>query len=64
MERIKQVLSSHEPPEFPICRHLPPGKDPMRGLTNNSLVMLLTRPAELHLTSGPPCMSNYKIFRF
>jgi isopenicillin-N N-acyltransferase-like protein len=64
VERIKQVLSSHEPPEFPICRHLPPGIDPMRGMTNNSLIMALTRPAELHLTSGPPCMSDYKIFRF
>jgi isopenicillin-N N-acyltransferase-like protein len=64
VERIKQVLSSHEPPEFPICRHLPAGADPMRGMTNNSLIMVLDRPAELHLTSGPPCISAYKTFHF
>jgi isopenicillin-N N-acyltransferase-like protein len=64
LESIKQVLSSHEPPEFPICRHLPADSDPMRGMTNNSLVMVLVRPPELHLTSGPPCMSEYKVFHF
>ena len=62
--RLKQVLSSHTPPEFPICRHLPADPDPMRGMTNNSLIMRLTHPPELHLTSGPPCMSEYKVFRF
>jgi isopenicillin-N N-acyltransferase-like protein len=64
VEHIKQVLSSHEPPEFPICRHLPPGTDPMRSLTNNSLIMVLSRPAQLHLTSGPPCMTEYQTFHF
>ncbi len=64
VENIKQVLSSHEPPEFPICRHLPADPDPMRGMTNNSLVMVLALPPELHLTSGPPCMSEYQVFHF
>ena len=64
VESIKQVLSSHEPPEFPICRHLPDDPDPMRGMTNNSLVMALDSQPELHLTSGPPCMSEYRVFHF
>jgi hypothetical protein len=64
VEEFKQILSSHAPPEFPICRHFQPGLDPMQGMTNNSLIMLLGRPAELHLTSGPPCSSEFVVFRF
>ena len=64
VEAIKQILGSHEPPEFPICRHREPGTDVMRGMTNNSLVMVMGHPPELHLTSGPPCSTEYKVFRF
>jgi len=64
VDEVRQVLCSHEPAEFPICRHLQPGEDPMRGLTNNSLIMVMSHPAELHLTSGPPCMSETRTFRF
>jgi isopenicillin-N N-acyltransferase-like protein len=56
---IQQVLSSHEPPDFPVCRHYQPDADPMTGMTNNSLIMVMTRPPEMHLTSGPPCMSEF-----
>jgi hypothetical protein len=64
VRRIKQVLSSHEPAEFPVCRHPQPGEDIMRGMTNDSLIMVMTDPAELHVTSGPPCSYEYKTFRF
>ena len=64
VESIQRVLSSHEPPEFPVCRHKMEGEDIMRGMTNNSLVMVMSRPAEMHLTSGPPCMSEYRKFSF
>ncbi len=64
VEGIQKVLATHEPAVFPVCRHRLEGEDIMRGMTNNSLVMQMTRPAELHLTSGPPCMSEYKVFRF
>jgi hypothetical protein len=64
VEGIKRVLGTHEPAGFPVCRHRLEGEDIMRGMTNNSLVMQMTRPAELHLTSGPPCMSEYRVFRF
>jgi len=62
--RIKQVLSSHEPAEFPVCRHRQPGADPMLGMTNNSLIMVMSNPAELQVTSGPPCSYEYKTFGF
>ena len=61
---IKKVLSSHEPPEFPVCRHFDPDEDPMRGMTNNSLIMVMSHPPEFLITSGPPCMSEYKTFSF
>lgn len=64
VDGIKQVLSSHEPPEFPVCRHRQPGPDVMRGMTNNSLIMVMSQPPELHLTSGPPCSSEYRVFTF
>jgi len=62
--RLKQVLSSHDSTEFPVCRHHQPDADPMRGMTNDSLIMVMSRPAELHITSGPPCSHEYKTFRF
>jgi hypothetical protein len=62
--RLKQVLSSHDSTEFPVCRHRLPDSDPMRAMTNDSLVMVMSQPAELHVTSGPPCSSEYEIFRF
>jgi isopenicillin-N N-acyltransferase-like protein len=62
--RLKQILSSHESAEFPVCRHPQPGADPMRGMTNDSLIMVMSKPAELHVTSGPPCTYEYKTFRF
>jgi hypothetical protein len=62
--RLKQVLSSHDSAEFPVCRHHQPGANPMRGMTNDSLIMVMSQPAELHVTSGPPCSNEYKIFHF
>jgi len=62
LERIKLVLSSHDSGEFPVCRHRQPGADPMRGMTNNSLIVVMAKPAELHVTSGPPCSYEYKTF--
>ena len=64
VDGIKQVLSSHDPPQFPICRHKQAVLDPMSGMTNNSLVMVMNRPAEMQLASGPPCISEFKTFEF
>jgi isopenicillin-N N-acyltransferase-like protein len=64
VEHIKHVLSSHEQAETPVCRHRQPGADPMLGMTNNSLIMVMSKPAELQVTSGPPCSSEYRSFRF
>jgi hypothetical protein len=61
--RLKQVLSSHDSTEFPVCRHRQPDADPMRGMTNDSLIMVMSQPAQLHVTSGPPCSHEYKTFR-
>jgi isopenicillin-N N-acyltransferase like protein len=64
VDGIKQVLSTHEPPEYPVCRHYSAGMDSMRGMTNNSLIMVMGNPAELHIASGPPCISEFKTFSF
>ena len=62
--RLKQVLSSHDSAEFPVCRHRQPDADSMRGMTNDSLIMVMSQPAVLHVTSGPPCSYEYKTFGF
>ncbi len=64
VEDIQQALASHEPAEFPVCRHRIPDGDPYRSMTNNSLVMRMGQPAQLHLTSGPPCLTEYRLFSF
>jgi isopenicillin-N N-acyltransferase like protein len=61
MEQIKSVLSSHDSPEHPICRH----KTSETGaMTLGTLIMELSPSPTLTLLSGPPCSSAASTYRF
>ncbi|RPI30388.1 MAG: hypothetical protein EHM70_14010 [Chloroflexota bacterium] len=64
IDSVKEILCSHDSSEFPICRHGSPELGPMSGRTNNSIIMMLSASPELHLSSGEPCQSEYRVFRF
>jgi isopenicillin-N N-acyltransferase-like protein len=60
VEDIKQTLSTHG--EHPICNHLDdhnPG-----NVTNYGIVMELSTRPVLHLSSGPPCYTQFWQFKF
>ena len=61
VEQVKAILSSHASAEYPICRHKPEGGGSM---TNNTIIMVLSDPPVMHLTSGPPCQSEFRSFSF
>ena len=58
-EVIRAILSSHE---SPICVHNT--HQPGGACTLASMIMVLSSPPELHLASGPPCLNEYRIFKF
>ena len=55
VEAVRGMLSSHDSSESPICRH---------DATRMSFVVEFTRPPVLHVASGPPCMTEFRSFRF
>jgi isopenicillin-N N-acyltransferase-like protein len=60
VEDIKQTLSTHG--EHPICNHLDdhnPG-----NVTNYGIIMELSARPVLHLSSGPPCYTQFWKFKF
>lgn len=61
VETIKTILSSHDSPEHPICRHkgLEGG-----GMTVAGLIMELSPSPVLHLAPGPPCSTTFKTYTF
>jgi len=61
VERVKSILSSHDSPEYPICRHKRPDNP---GMTNACLIMECSTLPVMHVASGPPCMTEFKSFRF
>ncbi len=61
VDTIKSILGSHDPPEYPVCRHKRPGKEAM---TNVCTIMELTDSPRLHIASGPPCMTEFTTFEF
>jgi isopenicillin-N N-acyltransferase like protein len=61
VEEIKSVLSSHEPPNHPICRHKTSETGPM---TLGCLIMELSPSPTLYLSSSPPCSSILSTYRF
>jgi len=59
VDAIKNILGSHE---GPVCVHN--NNQPVGGVTFMSLIYVLTKPPELHITTGPPCSSEWKTLRF
>jgi predicted choloylglycine hydrolase len=59
LETMKYILSSHE---GPVCAHQ--SYQPGNSCTFSSLIYILSKKPELHLTRGPPCSNKYEIFRF
>jgi len=61
VEEIKSILSSHDPPENPICRHKTSNTATM---TLGCLIMELTASPTLYLASSPPCSTTLFPYRF
>lgn len=61
VETAKGILGSHDPPDHPICRHKRP--DSM-ATTVGCTILLLSSDPELHVAAGPPCSSEFAVFRF
>ncbi len=60
VETIKSILGSHDHSEHPICRHKKPG----RGMTIAGLIMVLSSSPEIYVAPGPPCSTEFKIYKF
>ncbi len=61
VEKVKEILSSHDTPDDPVCRHR---RDDQNGMTNFSMVMELGKDPRFHIASGPPCSTEFKVFNF
>ena len=61
VERVKSMLSSHESPEHPVCRHK--GSEP-NLMTVGCTIMVLSAAPELHFAPGPPCSTEWAVYRF
>ena len=62
VESIKAILSSHDDPLNPVCRHRP-----AKGAGSSTFgcaVMELSTPPRLQLAPGPPCSTEFEIFTF
>jgi len=61
VETVKSVLSSHDHPKYPVCRH----KIPEGGaMTLGSMIMVLSSSPEMILAPGPPCLTEYMRYKF
>jgi isopenicillin-N N-acyltransferase like protein len=58
---IKKLLSTHDTPDDPVCRHR---RDDQNGMTNFSFIMELSSEPRFHIASGPPCMTEFRTFTF
>jgi hypothetical protein len=61
VEEINSVLSSHEPPDHPICRHVSLHADTM---TLGCMIMELSLSPAMYLSSSPPCSNILSTYRF
>jgi hypothetical protein len=61
LETAKSILSSHDDPEYPVCRHGRPGQG---DITTFSLIMDLKASPEFHVAPGPPCKTEFRTYRF
>jgi hypothetical protein len=61
VNRVKAILGSHDSVEYPVCRHRSSGD---RLVSAFSTIMVLSTPPTLHLSYGPPCSAQYRVFSF
>jgi len=59
---VKDALSSHDNPEFPVCRHTP--KPGGVGFTAGCGIAELSDPPVFHFAPGPPCSTKFKKYTF
>lgn len=59
---IKAILSSHDDPKNPVCRHVPPGGEGV--FTAGCMIYELGDSPVLHLAPGPPCSTEFKKYEF
>ncbi len=62
VDTIKEILSSHDDPKNPVCNDRKLG---VGGLTAGCVIMELSPESPvLHLAPGPPCSTEFKVFKF
>jgi hypothetical protein len=65
IEDIKAALSAHDDPDNPVSRRINPDNiGNSIGYTAGSSIYELAGKPRLHLASGPPCETEFKIFDF
>ncbi len=61
VEKVKEILSAHDDANFPVCKHK---REDRQGMTNFCIIMELSDIPAFHVSSGPPCMTEFRTFRF
>lgn len=64
VETLKAALSSRDNPAHPICRSRGDTQDSFIGFTAGSMIYEHSNPPRLHLASGPPNETLYRVFDF
>lgn len=58
---VKNLLSSHDPADSPICRHLTTKGN---NFSAASVVYEISRTPVMHIAAGPPCSTQFQTFGF
>jgi len=58
---VKAILSAHDSPRDPVCRHKPARAG---WMTIGSTVMALDEPPRLYIAPGPPCSTEFQELTF
>jgi len=59
--KVKEILSAHDSEDFPVCKHK---REDRQGMTNFCIIMELSDTPAFHISSGPPCMTEFRTFHF
>jgi isopenicillin-N N-acyltransferase-like protein len=62
VETIKSILGSRDDPENPVCRPKPEGGG--GACTFGCIIMELSASPQLSLAPGPPCSTQFKVYKF
>jgi len=62
VETIKSILSSRDDPQNPVCRQKP--ADGGGGCTFGCIIMELSASPQISLAPGPPCSSEFRVYKF